>query len=184
MPIAAPFVQACVAFFPVRRLRLKTLKPLKFSSGPRTLADHLIKRRMELRLLLREAAEEIDADVFSLINWEKGKTEPAIRLWPGIIAFLGCDPHPLPVTLGEHIRAERRRRGCSLAALAGEFGFDPGTLKLIEADAYSRIDGRVRASYAALLGRYGPVSPPCARSSRCKDRRQRPASFGTSRSER
>jgi DNA-binding XRE family transcriptional regulator len=110
---------------------------------------------MELRLLLREAAERIGADVFSLINWEKGKTEPAIRSWPGIIAFLGYDPSPEPVTLGDHIRAERRRRGCGLAALAKDLGFDPGTLKLIEADAYTRIDGRVRASYAALRERYG-----------------------------
>jgi len=114
---------------------------------------------MELRLLLREAAERIGADVFSLINWEKGKTEPAIRFWPGIIAFLGCDPSPLPVTLGEHIRAERRRRGCSLALLARECGFDPGTLALIEADNYQRIDLRVRASHEAIQRRYGLTGP-------------------------
>ena len=114
---------------------------------------------MELRLLLREAGERMGTDEFTVINWEKGKTEPAIRFWPGIIAYLGYDPHPDPLTLGEHVRAERRRRGCSLAALAGELGFDPGTLRLIEADAYTRIDGRVRASYAALQERYGLLPP-------------------------
>jgi len=111
--------------------------------------------------LLGEAAEQIGADVFSLINWERGKTEPAIRFWPSIISFLGYDPSPLPVTLGEHIQAERRRRGCGLALLAREYGFDPGTLALIEADTYTRIDGRVRISYAALQERYGIGSPAC-----------------------
>jgi hypothetical protein len=157
--VAVAFAQACVAFFPVRRLRLKTLKPLRFSRSPQSLGEHLIKRRMEFRLLLREAAEHIGADVFSLINWEKGKIEPANRFWPGIIAFLGYDPSPLPVTLGDHIRAERRRRGCSLALLARECGFTPGTLALIQADNYPRIDPRVLASYEGLQGRYGLTSP-------------------------
>jgi DNA-binding XRE family transcriptional regulator len=109
---------------------------------------------MELRLLLREAGEKMGTDEFTVINWEKGKTEPAIRFWPTIIAYLGYDPHPEPLTLGEYVRAERRHRGCSLAALARDLRFDPGTLKLIEADAYTRIDARVRASYAALRERY------------------------------
>jgi DNA-binding XRE family transcriptional regulator len=113
---------------------------------------------MELRLSLREAAEQIGADVFSLMNWEKGKTEPAIRFWPGIIAFLGYDPSSLPVTLGDHIRSERRRRGCSLALLARECGLDQATLALIETDAYSRIDPRVRASHTALQMRYASAT--------------------------
>jgi len=115
---------------------------------------------MELRLLQREAANRIGVDVFSLLNWEKGKTEPVIRFWPGIIAFLGHDPSPLPVTLGDHVRAERRRRGCSLALLARECSFDQGTLALIEADAYPRIDPRVRASHEALQRRYGVAKQP------------------------
>lgn len=152
-------LHACVAFFPINRLSLMTLKPQGFSGSPRTLSEHLVKRRKELGLLLREAAERIGIDVFSLINWEKGRTEPAIRFWPAIIAFLGYDPHPEPSTLGEHVRAERRRRGCSLALLARECTFDPATLALIEADAYLRIDPRVRSSYAAVQRRYGLTVP-------------------------
>lgn len=113
-----------------------------------------MKRRKELGLLLREAAEQIGVDVFSLINWEKGKTEPAIRFWPAIIAFLGGEPNPAPVTLGQHVRAERRRRGCTLATLARDCGFDPKTLALIEADAYQCIDPRVKISFEALQLRY------------------------------
>jgi hypothetical protein len=108
---------------------------------------------------MHRAAQRIGADVFSLINWEKGETEPAIRFWPAIIAYLGYDPSPLPVTLGDHIRAERRRRGCNLALLARERGVDPGTLALIEADTYPRIDSRVRASYKARLGRHDRRNP-------------------------
>jgi transcriptional regulator with XRE-family HTH domain len=119
------------------------------------LGEHLIKRRAELRLLQREVAERIGTDLFSLIHWEKGQHEPAIRFWPRIISFLGYDPSPVPISLGDHIRAERRRRGFSLALLARECGFDQGTLALIEADAYPHIDPRVRASHAALQRRYG-----------------------------
>ena len=153
--IAFAFAQAYVAFFPARHWRLKTLKPVPFSRTPHTLGEHLIKRRAEFKLLQREAAERIGADVFSLINWEQGHHEPAIRFWPGIIAFLGYDPSPEPVTMGEHIKAERRRRGCGIAALAREFGFDQETLVGIETDTYPRIDPRVRVAYAALLDRYG-----------------------------
>lgn len=105
--------------------------------------------------MLREAAKLMGVDVFTLIHWEKGKTEPAIRLWPAIISFLGYDPSPCPATLGDHVRAERRRRGCSLAALAREVGFDEATLSLIEADKYPRIDVRVRQAHTALQQRFG-----------------------------
>jgi len=47
---------------------------------------------------------------------------------PKIIDFLGYDPFPKPVTLGERIVAARRRLGLSRKHLAQRIGVDAGTL--------------------------------------------------------
>ena len=56
--------------------------------------------------------------------WEQDKTNPEIRYWPKIISFLGFDPSPLASTLGEKLKAYRRRQGLSLAKLASQLGLD------------------------------------------------------------
>jgi hypothetical protein len=53
----------------------------------------------------------------TVLNWEKGATEPPSAFWPAIIAFLGYDPHPMPVTLSERMTAFRRRKGLSIKKL-------------------------------------------------------------------
>src|SRR5207245_7968452 len=60
-------------------------------------------------------------------NWETGKSEPPIALMPAIFAFLGYDPLPEPVTLGERMRAYRTRHGLSTKAAAERLGVDEGT---------------------------------------------------------
>ena len=54
----------------------------------------------------------------TVLNWEKGTTEPPIVFWPAIIAFLGYDPHPAPMTLSERMSAFRRRKGLSIKEAA------------------------------------------------------------------
>jgi transcriptional regulator with XRE-family HTH domain len=83
---------------------------------------------MDLGITQKEAARRLGTDQFTLINWEKKRTEPAIRFVPGIVQFLGYDPFPKGVTLPERIRATRRARGLSHTALAKEFGVDPSTV--------------------------------------------------------
>lgn len=60
-------------------------------------------------------------------NWEKAYYEPVDRFYPAIIAFLGYEPWPAPETLGEAMRAERRRRGLPLKRAAALVGVDEGT---------------------------------------------------------
>jgi DNA-binding transcriptional regulator YiaG len=83
---------------------------------------------MDLEITQREAARRLGTGQFTLINWEKKRTEPAVRFVPAVIQFLGYDPFPKGVTLPERIRAARRARGLSHTALAGELGIDPSTV--------------------------------------------------------
>jgi hypothetical protein len=64
----------------------------------------------------------------SVINWERNRTEPALRHWPQIIAFLGYDPLPCPSTLAESLVHFRTVRGMTQAQFAGMLGVDPTTL--------------------------------------------------------
>jgi DNA-binding transcriptional regulator YiaG len=61
----------------------------------------------------------------TVLNWEKGETEPAIQCWPAIIAFLGYDPIPVGVTLPDRMAAFRRLRGLSIKQVAARAGVDP-----------------------------------------------------------
>jgi len=47
---------------------------------------------MDLGITQKEAARRIGADQWTVINWEKGRTEPAVRFVPRVLAFLGFDP--------------------------------------------------------------------------------------------
>ena len=60
----------------------------------------------------------------ALIAWEGGKREPADRLWPVVINFLGYDPSPVPTSFGDRLRVARRKVGLSQRALAKEIGCD------------------------------------------------------------
>ena len=62
-------------------------------------------------------------------NWEKGRREPAIRLWPRVVEFLGYDPDPEPDGIGQRIKWTRRRRGLSIHEFARKLGVDPEALR-------------------------------------------------------
>ena len=87
----------------------------------------------------------------SLENWEKGRTEPEVRLYPTLIEFLGYNPLPAPRTAGEAVRRERVSRGLSLARLAELAGVDPATVARLEADT-PRMGRRPIAALLRTLG--------------------------------
>ena len=112
----------------------KTLKSEKPKPCPLvlvTLGDHLRKRRHERGLLQKDAAVSMGVNAWTLANWEKDYTNPRLRSWPGIIEFLGYDPHPepKPSDLAQRIHWARRRQGLSLRVLAVQLGVDPETLR-------------------------------------------------------
>jgi DNA-binding XRE family transcriptional regulator len=52
-------------------LTLKALRTKDYSENPQTLGGHLNKRRRELGLLQREAADRMGIQRATYINWEK-----------------------------------------------------------------------------------------------------------------
>ena len=95
---------------------------------PKTLGGHLNKRRHELGLFQKEVAERLDVDEWTVGNWEKGKTTPAVRYLPRIIDFLGYDPNPPARTLGERIATKWRTMGLLRKRLAKRLTMDEATL--------------------------------------------------------
>jgi transcriptional regulator with XRE-family HTH domain len=106
----------------------KALKPKVYPENPRTLGEHLKRRRKELRLLQREAAKRLGIDHFTYINWEKGHTHPYATSYPAIIAFLGYDPSDPATALADRVRAKRRQLGVTFSQVAQYLGWDEGSL--------------------------------------------------------
>jgi transcriptional regulator with XRE-family HTH domain len=88
----------------------------------------LRKRRLDLRLQLKQAAKLLGAHAQSLANWEEGRTAPAIRYIPRLIHFVGYDPRPKVDVLADRLKRHRTALGFSLRAAAEQIGVDPGTL--------------------------------------------------------
>ena len=115
-------------------MSLKSLKPVPYDRTLAKLSDHLRKRRYELGLFQKEAAQRIDVSHETYVWWEVDQAKPNFQSWPKVIAYLGYDPHPEPTTLGERLLQYRRLNGISRTALAREIGCDPETLRKWEKD--------------------------------------------------
>ncbi len=89
--------------------------------------EHVRKRRLELRLTQKQAAERLGVNAWTILNWEKDHTEPPIESMPAIIRFLGYDPFPEPKNIPERLLAKRRAKGWSIREAARRLGVDEGT---------------------------------------------------------
>ncbi len=78
-------------------------------------------------LFQREVAQQLGVNAWTILNWEKGHTEPLIVSIPAIVRFLGYDPFPQPATLPDKLLAKRREMGWSIKEAAKAIGVDPGT---------------------------------------------------------
>jgi len=110
-------------------LTLKALRAKDYPEKPQTLGEHLKKRRRELGLLQREAAERMGVSTDTVVNWEKDRTKPIAAQFRPVVTFLGYDPTSQPQTLAERVEAKQRSLGASLAQVARHLGWDPGSLR-------------------------------------------------------
>jgi transcriptional regulator with XRE-family HTH domain len=108
-------------------IKLKTLKPKETDFERQTLGARVRKRRLELRLTQKQAAERLGVNPWTVLNWEKAHTEAPIESVPAIIRFLGYDPFPEPKNIPEHLLAKRRAMGWSIREAAQQLGMDEGT---------------------------------------------------------
>ena len=90
---------------------LRSLQAKDYADDPQSLGEHLKRRRRELRLLQREAAERMGVSVETVINWEKDRTKPVASQFRPLVDFLGYDPSPATATLADRVQAKRQQLG-------------------------------------------------------------------------
>jgi len=114
-----------------RDLNSQKPSPLDDLLNPKTLGEHLKKKRLESGLLQREVAQSLGVSEMTIVAWEKNHASPAIQYIPRIIAFLGYLPYPNihEKPIGEKILLCQQLRGISQEALAKELGINPTTLR-------------------------------------------------------
>jgi transcriptional regulator with XRE-family HTH domain len=115
------------------------------------IGDHLLKRRLDLGLPQKQAAQQLGTDAWSLRNWEANRRAVHIRVFPAIIDFLGYNPLPEARTPGEMVRHERISRGWSRRGLGKRAKVDEATVKRIEEDT-PRMTHRAKGRILRLLG--------------------------------
>jgi transcriptional regulator with XRE-family HTH domain len=103
--------QRRVAFLPLGPIALKSLRPAPYREDPKTLGDHLRRKRNESGLYQQQIASRMALSEWTYANWENGRTTPGAVLYRGIVKFLGYYPHPTPRTHGDRLRKIRRCRG-------------------------------------------------------------------------
>jgi len=116
---------------PFCHITLKAQKPLipQYPTEIKTLGDHLRKRRLDLKLFQREAAEIIGVSKSGYENWETNRLNPMFWYYPKIIEFLGYLPFKTNgLSTGEKIVLYRKSKGISQFNFARQLGIDPSTL--------------------------------------------------------
>lgn len=123
-------VDDLIPALPFCRARLSARRPPNpaYPKVIEKLGYHIRKRRLDLGLLQREVGTQLGASVDAVRKWERGETEPNLRLRPATFRFLGYDPGPAARTVGQTLVRWRQGRGQSQEELAVRLQVDPGTL--------------------------------------------------------
>jgi DNA-binding XRE family transcriptional regulator len=59
---------------------------------PKTIGEHLVRRRVQLRLHQSQAARLLEISTVTLSRWELDKVYPTMRYHDRITGYLGYDP--------------------------------------------------------------------------------------------
>jgi transcriptional regulator with XRE-family HTH domain len=98
-----------------------------------TLGDHTRARRLDLKLLQGQVADQIGVHEQTITGWERNTTSPEIRYIPAILKFLGYNPLPQHGSLSERMANGRKMHGLSQRKMAEMLCVDPATLQSWEA---------------------------------------------------
>jgi transcriptional regulator with XRE-family HTH domain len=105
---------------------LKTVKG--YPSQPKTVGEHIKKRRLDLGLKQTEVAARLGMHFTSLQLWERGIGDPGVKPLPEIIRFLGYVPFECEATPGGGISFVRRCCGKTQEELAEMISCNPDTI--------------------------------------------------------
>jgi transcriptional regulator with XRE-family HTH domain len=127
-----------------------------------TLGDHLLLRRLVLKLLQREVAEQIGVDKASITNWEGNRSKPGLKYMPAIFRFLGYNPLPPGDGWAERLVQCRTMLGISQKEAAGRIGVDQCTLARWERGEREPT-GKFEAQASQFVNAVETMSTPTAR---------------------
>lgn len=97
--------------------------------NPKTIGEHLKKRRLGLKLLQKDLASILGVTEDCITNWENNRNEPQISYHPKVISFLGYNPFPVEnETMGGRVRAYRIIHGLTQEDLAVIVGVNESTI--------------------------------------------------------
>jgi transcriptional regulator with XRE-family HTH domain len=113
---------------PFVRVVRKCLIPKPYDVEPKTIGEHLKRRRLELGVYQKDVAKQIGVTLFSIMNWETGLSRPMTRHLPAIFKFLGYNPMPdAPSTVPALLKAQRLELGLSQEQAAKQLCVDETT---------------------------------------------------------
>jgi transcriptional regulator with XRE-family HTH domain len=115
---------------------LPLVLPQSYSTGrvvriptlPQTVGDHIRLKRLGLKMIRRDLAEQMGVNMTSIANWESNRMQPDHTHMPAVIRFLGYNPLPEAKTLAEQLIRHRTILGLSQNETAKKLGVDPSTL--------------------------------------------------------
>jgi DNA-binding XRE family transcriptional regulator len=64
----------------------------QFITNPKTLGEHIRRKRVKSNLIQKEVANTIGVSEDSITYWENNRAAPQIQFYPKIIDFLGYIP--------------------------------------------------------------------------------------------
>ena len=102
--------------------------PANYPMEINSLGEHIRARRLSLKLLQKQVADQIGVHEMTITGWEGNATVPEVRYIPVIIEFLGYNPLPAAGSLPERLATARKALGLSQRKMAGKLGVDPATL--------------------------------------------------------
>jgi DNA-binding transcriptional regulator YiaG len=116
-------------FLPSRKTVRKPNAP-QYSEDPRTLGEHIRKKRIERTMLQKELAALLGVTEDCITGWEKERTEPQVKYYPNIIAFLEYYPFVHETeTLAGKLKQIRFCYGLSFRQCAYQFSISEDAAK-------------------------------------------------------
>ncbi|MEM7206475.1 MAG: helix-turn-helix transcriptional regulator [Pseudomonadota bacterium] len=85
-------------------------------------------------MIQKDVSPLLGIDVYTLLLWEKNRTQPMEKHYPAIVEFLGYCPYVYPKSEGERFRLHRIYRGFTQKLTAKFLVVDPMTISRWEAD--------------------------------------------------
>ena len=126
-----------LAFCEITSIGKLPLHP-KYPRELNTIADHLRKRRFDLKLSQPQVARIFGVVTDTITFWENERVMPNVRFAPQIISFLGYNPYKIDSeTLGGRVKLYRHLKGLSQKKFARVMCVDPSTIKSWEENEFN-----------------------------------------------